>query len=172
MRITSIIGIGFSFALAASVGINVFQYQKTDTYSLLNDVNRDRSRINQDSLNEVLLGYMNDIRTNTLENARQSGKLEGILAVAFRANPAENEHSAIWHGGYERGLSQTDFVGEMQYEKGYQNGMIKGREEYLKSINNILDSKEDFKSALKDFINNKQNITAEPAKPDAKSEGK
>ena len=170
MRITSMIGVGLGVALIASAGINIFQYQKTDKYSLLTDVNRDRSNINQDALNEILVRYISDIRNNTIENARQSGKIEGILSVAFRAIPAENEYSAIWHGGYERGLDQVKFVGDLENEKGYQNGITKGREEYLKSINNLLDSKEDFKSAIKDFINNKNTTPAptEKTKPEGK----
>jgi hypothetical protein len=101
---------------------------------------------------------MEGLRNNTVENAKQTGKLEGILSVAYRAAPQENEYSAVWHGGYERGLEQSNFVGELEYEKGYAAGLTKGRADYLQSINNILESKEDFKTALREFINSKNKI--------------
>jgi hypothetical protein len=158
MRLTTIIGAGLGVILTTSLGMNILQYYKTDKQSFLNEVNRDRSRINQDALNEVLLGYMEGLRNNTVENAKQTGKLEGILSVAYRAAPQENEYSAVWHGGYERGLEQSKFVGELEYEKGYAAGLTKGRADYLQSINNILESKEDFKTALREFINSQNKI--------------
>lgn len=162
MKLSSIIGYGMGALLCASIGVNLGQWYKNGKISLVSEVNRDRSRINEDALNEILLQYMDNVRNNTVEQAKQSGKLEGILSVAFRANPQENEYSAIWHGGYERGLEQTKFVGEMEFEKGYAAGLTKGREEYLKSINNILDSKEDFRTALKEFIAAKEKDAAKP----------
>ncbi len=158
MRLTRIIGAGVGIALTASVGINILQYFQKDKQSFLNEVNRDRSRINQDALNEVILGYMDSVRNNTVENAKQTGRLEGILSVAYRAAPQDNEYSAVWHGGYERGLEQSKFVGEMEYEKGFAAGLAKGRADYLQSINNILESKEDFKTTLKEFINNQTKL--------------
>jgi hypothetical protein len=152
MKLSSIIGYGMGVLLFTSFSINVAQWYKTNQINLVSEVNRDRSRINEDALNEILLQYMDNVRNNTIEQAKQSGKLEGILAVAYRAAPQENEYSAVWHGGYERGLEQTKFIGEMEYEKGYAAGVNKGREDYLRSINNILDSKEDFKTALKEFV--------------------
>ena len=156
MKLSTIIGLGMGALLFTSAGFNVAQWYRTNQVSLVSEVNRDRSRINEDALNEILLQYMDNMRSNTVEQAKQSGKIEGILSVAYRATPQENEYSAIWHGGYERGLEQTKFVGEMEYEKGFADGLTKGREEYLKSINNILESKEDFKTALKEFIAAKQ----------------
>lgn len=144
----------FGLLLGLSIGFNFIQYQKISKNDFVNKINDERNNLNQDTINEVLLGYIADIRNNTIENAKQAGKLEGILAVAFRANPQENEHSAIWHGGYQRGLEQSEFIGEANYEKGYASGIVKGREEYLKSIGKILESKDDFKSALKDFVDN------------------
>ena len=40
---------------------------------------------------------------------------------------------------------------EIGYEKGFTNGVDRGREEYMKAINNILSGKEDVKSAIKEF---------------------
>lgn len=153
-----------------SVSTNLIQYYRSNNLSHLNQIKTEVGKISQDGFNDVLGLYIQNIRDNTIENAKQSGKLEGMISVVHKIPPQESEISSIWHAGYQRGLEQTDFVGEMQFEKGYREGVIKGREEYLKSINNILSSKEDFKKSLEDFakkneMKEENTIEKKPANP-------
>lgn len=162
--------------LAVSVGVNLIQFYNNNKISYISEIRKEAGRINQEGFSEVMGAYLQNVRDNTVDNARQQGKLEGIVSLVHKIPPQESEISSIWHAGYQRGLEQTDFVGEMNYEKGYAAGITKGREEYLKAVNNILNSGNDFKSSLQDFIknSNKQQNEEKPANenPPAKPSGK
>ena len=59
---------------------------------------------------------------------------------------------------------------EMGFEKGYGQGVSKGREEYMKAINNILSGHDDVKTAIKEFANAmmKKDSDAPQQKPEGK----
>jgi hypothetical protein len=159
--------------LAVSAGLNLIQFYNNYRISYISEIRKEAGRINSDGFSEVMGAYLQNVRDNTVDNARQQGKLEGIVSLVHKIPPQESEISSIWHAGYQRGLEQTDFVGEMNYEKGYTAGITKGREEYLKAVNNILNSGNDFKSSLQEFIKNstkdqpeeKTNKESPPVKP-------
>lgn len=153
MRSTAIILGGI---LAISVAGNGFQiYLQTKTQFLL-DVEVKRNQINEDQINEFILSKRNGFAddTSAIESAKMQGKIEGIVSLVHNANPQQNEISSIWHAGYQRGLEQTEFVGEMKYEQGYAFGFQKGTSENMKSIQTILKSSDNIKGAIESFVNN------------------
>lgn len=149
--------------LAASVGANLIQFYNNNKISYISEIRKEAGKLSQDGFAEVMGAYLQNVRDNTIDNAKQQGKLEGIVSLVHKIPPQESEISSIWHAGYQRGLEQTDFVSEMQFEKGYAAGITKGREEYLKAVNNILTSGNDFKSSLQEFIKNQTKDQKEEA---------
>jgi hypothetical protein len=152
--------------LAVSLAGNGFQlYRQTRTQFLL-DVEVKRSQINEDQINEFILSKRNGFAddTSALEYAKMQGKVEGIISLVHNASPQSNEISSIWHAGYQRGLEQTDFVGEMNYEKGYAAGFQMGTNENMKAIQTILKSGDNVKSAIENFVNNQAKAIANPEK--------
>lgn len=68
---------------------------------------------------DALLTVTSNIRENTIENAKLQGRIEGMISVSLNLPPESNTTSGIWHDGYSRGMSQTKFIEELAYERGY-----------------------------------------------------
>ena len=124
-----------------------------------------RNKINTDQINEFILqgnkpSFFGD--DNIAKIAETQGFLNGIESVVHNAAPQESEVSTIWHKGYERGLSQTEFIGEMEYEKGHANGFRQGQEENMKAIQTIIKSGDNVTNALKIFSDSLQNKEEKP----------
>lgn len=78
-----------------------------------------RSNVNGEWLSELLYSRMSDLNGQTNDSLVQQGRLEGI--TTFLRN--EEDFSSIWHEGYERGLSQNEYIADMKYEDGYHAAM-------------------------------------------------
>lgn len=141
-----------SAALAASIGYNYFQFTTNKKSEFLQEVAEKRSKISEDMANELLWTKMNDIQSQNTDLARMQGYQEGILSLVHKIDPAESQISNIWHSGYSRGLEQTSFVGEMEFEKGYQKGFTAGQNETMKAFNTIFKSGDNVQGAIKQFI--------------------
>lgn len=145
-------------AFFASLSFNYFQYIAHKKTEFLLNVETTRGKINNDMINELMIqnngrgGFADE--SNSVKYAETQGFIKGITSVVTRVSPQESEISGIWHAGYERGLSQTDFVGELQYEKGYGAGFSAGQRENMKAINTIVSSGKNIQDALKEFANN------------------
>lgn len=163
-----IFGAVLAFAFVLSVGINLVQVYNNYKISHISEIRKESSNLSQEGFNEILASYIQNIRDNTVDNARQQGKLEGIISLVNRIPPQESEISSIWHSGYQRGLEQNEFVAEMNYDKGYAAGITKGREDSMKAINNIASSSTDFKAAFQDFMKNANKENTEEPKPKPK----
>jgi len=69
-------------------------------------------------------------------------------------------------------MEQTDFVGELQYEKGYGAGFTAGQRENMKAINTIISSGDNIQSALKKFADDLQQKNDEAKEKPANLETK
>lgn len=156
--------------LACSVGANGYLAYVSTKSNYMAEIETKRSRINNDMVNEMMWTRFNSYDQNQMELARMQGYNEGINAVVQKVDPQQSQISAIWHAGYQRGLEQSNFMEEMGFEKGYGQGVAKGREEYMKAINNILSGQEDVKTAIKEFANamSKKDSDAPQQKPEGK----
>lgn len=152
--------------LACSVGANGYMAYQNTKSRFLYEIEQKRGKINEDMLNEVLWTRMNGGDQNQIELARMQGYNEGINALVHKVDPQQSQISAIWHAGYNRGLEQSQFIEEMGYEKGFANGVEKGRDEIWKAIDNLLQGKEDIQTAIKEFAKGKMKLNEESkAKP-------
>lgn len=170
--ITAVSIAAFMISAAANVG-QYFVQKRTD---FLLQIETKRNEINLDQINEMLVNRgkgsaFGDPSMDT-QFAENQGYLRGIQSVVHRVSPQESEVSSIWHAGYQRGMEQTDFVGELQYEKGYSNGFQAGQRDNMKAINTILKSGNDFQGALKNLadelqqkIEKEQIPSKQPQKP-------
>lgn len=172
MRPSSTITYTLASLFAVALACNGFQYFRNSKQEMLLEIEKKRNEINTDQINEFILSSRNngsyDISTDT-KFAESQGFIRGILAVVTKASPQESEISSIWHSGYERGMSQTDFVGEMQYEKGYQSGFNIGQKETMKALSTIMKSGDNVQNAIKDFVENQykklDEKATDPVKP-------
>lgn len=146
--------------MAAIIGFQAYQNYKN---SFVAQIETKRSQINEDMTNEMLWQKISQVDNNQIEIARMQGYNEGINACAYKLDPKESQISSIWHSGYYRGLEQTDFVGEIQYEKGYSSGFQNGQRENMKAIQNVIKSGDNVQKALENFANNLQKQKEEPA---------
>lgn len=144
------LSMGLGILLVASLGGNYFQFIQNKKTEFLLQIETKRSEINTDQVNELIAsGYRGNSfsDTNTVQIAENQGFIKGINSVIHNISPQQSEVSGIWHAGYERGLSQTDFVGEMNYEKGYSAGYQVGQRENTKALQNIFKGMKDSKEA-------------------------
>lgn len=107
-------------AILASVGYNIVLTYQVSKLNSLKDFATERQRITDDQFTEVFVTQMNNLRENIADISYQQGKLEGITSVAFNVPPAQNQHSAIWHAGYQRGQEVGEFEAELAFEQGYK----------------------------------------------------
>lgn len=165
--------VGFASIFIVSLAANGFLYYKVNQANFYTNIEEKRGKINEDQLNDLLWTRMNDMQTQNVELARMQGYNEGIQAVAFNVPPHQNQISNIWHAGYNRGLEQTEFVGEMNYEKGYGAGFTMGQQENMKALSTIMKSGDNIQSALKQFMDNQLKNNENDAKtPEVKKESK
>lgn len=159
MRLSSIVSACLISALVASGAFNWLQYYRGTKIEMLLEIEKKRNEINTDQINEMVLSTSRNRSAfadpaQDVLFAENQGYLKGILAVVSKASPQESEISSIWHNGYERGLSQTEYVGEIQYEKGYQVGFNYGQKETMKALSTIMKSGDNIQTAIKDFVDN------------------
>ena len=84
-----------------------------------------QSNINVEWTNELLWARINDVHTLTKDQLVAQGRVEGI--VSYLSGDNTQEIHDLWHEGYMRGLSQTDYqyevIADSSYEKGYHAAM-------------------------------------------------
>ena len=84
-----------------------------------------RAEINTEWTNELLAARMNDIHRVTEEQLVAQGRLEGVVSHLSGDNKEVEEN--LWHEGYMRGLSQTDWeyetLSEANYNRGYKEAL-------------------------------------------------
>lgn len=157
MKLATTLITGISAAFLISAGANTIQYYINTKQEMLLEIEVKRNQINTDQINEFIMTYGKSGSafmdpSQDSKYADNQGFIRGILSVVTKASPQESEISSIWHNGYERGMSQTNFVGEMQYEKGYQSGFNIGQKETMKALSTIMKSGDNIQNAIKDFV--------------------
>jgi len=84
-----------------------------------------QSNINVEWANELLWDRINDVHTLTKDQLVAQGRVEGI--VSYLSGDNTQEIHDLWHEGYMRGLSQTDYqyevIADNNYERGYHAAM-------------------------------------------------
>lgn len=107
------------FFAAISVGYNILQQAEISRLNIIKEIAKQKESLMNDSLNEIVMNRMSELRENIAEVARNQGKVEGMVAVSMNLNPETNHTSAIWHEGYYRGVGQAAYIEETAYIAGY-----------------------------------------------------
>lgn len=116
---STIFAVVTSVAAAMSVGYNIVQQNQINRLTVIKDVTKEKESLLNDSFTEVILSRMNELREQNIENARNQGRVEGMISVATNLAPDQNVASAFGHEWYYKGLSQAEFMEENAYVKGY-----------------------------------------------------
>lgn len=162
--------------LMASIAGNIGQFYSQKRTEFLLQLETKRNEINGDQINEMISSRNGSSAFGNpaidAQFAENQGYIRGIQSVVNKVTPQESEISSIWHAGYYRGMEQTDFVGELQYEKGYGAGFTAGQRENMKAINTIISSGDNIQSALKKFADDLQQKNDEAKEKPANLETK
>ena len=113
------IAIFAAIAATGSVGYNIVQHNQIDRLKTVNELTKAKESLLNDTVNEVLMTRISELRENIAEMSRNQGKVEGMVAASMNIAPEQNQTSAIWHEGYYRGLGQTAMIEESAYIAGY-----------------------------------------------------
>jgi hypothetical protein len=106
--------------------IEIASKKQIGDLQMLTQFNAGREAINDDNFRDVLMTQMSN---SNLENQKNQGRIEGILAVIGKQKPDESEWSSIWHEGYNRGLAQSkDFTDVNSYQKGREDALKDAKE--------------------------------------------
>lgn len=163
---------GFSIAFLALFGFAFWQNIELQRIKFLKSCSDERSRINNDQLNENIMLMVNDLRYQTIESAKNQGKIEGIIAAVNNMKLDEkNEYSQVWHSGYYAGTSTNEQAIASAYEDGYHKATEDGHctaKNAPMTTENIIPAanKKDIKPTNKPNEEVKKNI--EPAKQEKK----
>ena len=80
-----------------------------------------QSNINVEWANELLWARINDVHDVTKDQLVAQGRIEGI--VSYLNGDNAQDMNELWHEGYMRGLTQSDYqydvIAENEYSKGY-----------------------------------------------------
>jgi hypothetical protein len=96
-----------AFILIASGAFNIYQYTAISKYKLMYDVITERSRINEDEFREIFVARNNDLRDNTIELARNQGRIEGMIAAGQNMPIQDSDVSALYHASADAGYQNA-----------------------------------------------------------------
>jgi len=106
-------------AIACVTGFAIYQNAQISKLQMVNQLTNEARHLTDDSFKEMLYVTISNIRENQVENSKNSGKIEGMLAIISGQKPSDSEAAAVWHAGYYRGIDQQNEVAAMAYEDGY-----------------------------------------------------
>lgn len=106
-------------AVACVTGFAIYQNAQISKLQMVNQLTNEARHLTDDSFKEMLYVTVSNIRENQVENSKNSGKIEGMLAIISGQKPSDSEAAAVWHAGYYRGIDQQNEVAAMAYEDGY-----------------------------------------------------
>ncbi len=96
-----------AICLIVSLFGNGLLYQKYDRQKDIIVLIDQKDKLQQQQMNDITMVMFQKTNENVTDVARQTGKIEGMLAVMSNLKPDANESSQIWHQGYYRGLDQA-----------------------------------------------------------------
>tara|TARA_R100000005_G_scaffold95912_1_gene79481 strand:+ start:8018 stop:8581 length:564 start_codon:yes stop_codon:yes gene_type:complete len=108
-----------------AVNAMLLQQWKINRLNASLELSEMRANINTEWTNELLAQKLNDVHTLSEEALVAQGRLEGVVAHLSGDNKEVQEN--LWHEGYMRGLSQTDWeydvISEANFQKGYREAL-------------------------------------------------
>jgi hypothetical protein len=118
-RSSSLIAVFSAIAALVSVGYNIVQQEQINRLRTVGELAKQKESLLNESVNEMIMGRMSELRENISEVSRNTGRVEGMVAASMNIPPEQNQTSAIWHEGYYRGMGQLAIVEESAYISGY-----------------------------------------------------
>lgn len=109
----------FGGIIGCSLAMNLYMGQQISKMKELQQIGYQKDTLISNGYDELLVSYLNEVRNTNLEVLKTQGRLEGILSVALNFKPEENQHTAIWHAGYDHGSKTADYVRSVAYKQGY-----------------------------------------------------
>jgi hypothetical protein len=118
---------GFVLLTVLNVGIlQQWQISKLNNQLELSDM---RAKVNAEFADELLWLQINDVQQLTEDSLIAQGRLEGLVNYFATPEDDRNQIDNLWHEGYMRGLSQTewefDVISENNYNRGYKDAIEK-----------------------------------------------
>jgi hypothetical protein len=118
-RSSSLIAVFSAIAALVSVGYNIVQQEQINRLRTVGELAKQKESLLNESVNEMIIGRISELRENISEVSRNTGRVEGMVAASMNIPPEQNQTSAIWHEGYYRGMGQLAIVEESAYISGY-----------------------------------------------------
>lgn len=118
-RSSSLIAVFSAIAALVSVGYNIVQQDHINRLRTVSELAKQKESLLNESVNEMIMGRISELRENISEVSRNTGRVEGMVAASMNIAPEKNQTSAIWHEGYYRGMGQLTEVEESAYISGY-----------------------------------------------------
>ena len=88
-----------------------------------------RAKVNAEFADELLWLQINDVEKVASDSLIAQGRLEGMINYFAQDEDSRNQIDNLWHEGYMRGLSQTeweyDVLSESNYNRGYKEALDK-----------------------------------------------
>ena len=112
----NIFGVACFIAMASYA---IYSNYQLGRLQMINKIGSEARVLNDDNFRDVMFSLLNDIRNNTIESSRNTGRVEGMIAVISNQKPSDSETSALWHAGYYRGIDQQNDIAALAYEEGY-----------------------------------------------------
>ena len=121
-KLYKFIAIGFVITF---VNFGIYQQSRINDLTNQLSISDMRAKVNTEFADELLWLRINDVHSLNKENLIAQGRLEGVIAHINGDDQDAVEN--LWHEGYMRGLSQTDWeydvISETNYKKGYKEAL-------------------------------------------------
>ena len=107
----------------------VFQQWRHSSLEERYEIEKMRSEVNNEFLDELIWMRLNDIENLSKDHLVSQGRLEGLVSYLSEEPNERDAINQLWHEGYMRGLAQTewehDVISETHYNKGYREAIEK-----------------------------------------------
>lgn len=107
------------------VNFSVIQQRRINDLANQVAIADQRSDVNTEFTNELVWMRINDVHGLNKDQLIAQGRIEGVVSYLSGDNTQDMDN--LWHEGYTRGLSQTDYqydvIADSSYEKGYHAAM-------------------------------------------------
>lgn len=110
-------------AIFSSFVVNAYQGYQIHQFKNLQKEIVQKNKLFDEQFDEVVIAYLEKIKTTQDNILKDQGRLEGMLAVVHNFNPDENLYSAVWYDGYNSGELNSETATELSYEDGYHKAL-------------------------------------------------
>lgn len=105
--------------LVVSLSLNIYGIGSIFRMKEIQNISYQKDSLISNGYDELVISHLNTIRDQNLETIKNQGRLEGIISVALNFKPEDNQHTAIWHAGYDHGSKTADYTRSVYYKEGY-----------------------------------------------------